>query len=481
MAKGNLARLTALAVATGTLVAVGTAPAGAAVSTDRVFSATSTGAVLRVEINLPAGVPGVVPQRIVQDIVLSDGGARTGESAAAVGNAFLGRNGSVPALQNLLNGKAESTLSNAASSYSLAKVPTNPLGLTGGLLQADSKVADPNVDGVVSSSASSIASLQLKGSGALGAVLAPVEAVLAQALGATAAAPTKSAAAPAEAVTTTVTDVLGTALDALDGVTSDRSAPVSDTTRAAVDTLTGTINALLADLNTQVLNISASDSLLDVGLVQSSQQVTRKAGTVTSQVNNKLVGIDVLGGLVKVSGIESNALASLGQAGASNADANATILKAQVGDLLSLEVANTLRAQLGGTVGKAIPADVVKTVNDALATVTTLLANTLGLRPPAQATATKSATVDEATAKVSAAELVINPPALNLAAPLLSIGFVPAEATVKAQSVTATPLTQTPTAVPVSLPRTGGEEALAALAITMIGGALVIRRRRATV
>ena len=482
MAKGNLARLTALAVATGTLVAVGTTPAGAAVSTDRVFSATSSGAVLRVEINLPAGVPGVLPQRIVQDIALADGAARTGGAAAAIGNAFLGQNGNVPVLQDLLNGKQQSTLDNAGTPYSLAEVPANPLGLTGGLMRATSKVGNPNVDGVLSSSTSSIASLELKGSGALGAVLAPVEAVLAQALGATAAAPagSKSGASPVAPVTTTVTQVLGTALDALDDVTSDASAPVSDQTRAAVDTLTATINTLLADLNKQVLNISATDTLLDVGLIESSQEVTRQAGTVTSQVNNKLVGIDLLGGLVKVSGIESRALASLGDNGASDADANATILKANLGDLVSLELADNLKAQLGGTLGQALPADVLSTVNGAVAQVTTLLGETLGLQAPTQSTISESKSADEASASATAAVLVLDP-LRNAAAPLLRIGFVPAEATVKAQSVTSTPVTIPQGDTPVSLPRTGGELPLAALAITLMGGAMVIRRRRATV
>ena len=479
MAQGHFARLTALALATGTLVAVGAAPAGAAVDTERVFSATSSGAVLRVEINLPAGVPGVVPQRIVQDIVLSDGAARTGSSAAAVGNAFLGQNGNVALLQGLLDGKAESTLDKAAAPYSLANVPANPLGLTGGALQATSAVRNPNVDGTISESASSIVNLELKGSGALGAVLAPVEAVLAQALGATAAAPTRDAAtAPVAGVTTTVTDVLGTALDALDSATQGTSAPVSDQTRAAVDTLTASINQLLTDLNKQVLNISASDTLLDVGLVESTQSVTRNAGTVTSSVNNKLVGVDLLGGLVNVSGIESSAKASLGNNGASDADANATVLKAKVGDLISLQIADTLRAQLGGTVGNALPPAVLATVNDALAQVTTLLANTLGLQNPTQSKVSESATPDSASASASAAVLVVNPPALNLSAPLLRIGFVPAEATVKAQSTT--PSTQVTLDTPVTLPRTGGEEALAAVAISLIGGALVIRRRRAT-
>lgn len=481
MAKGNLARLTALAVATGTLVAVGTTPASAAISTDRIFNATSSGAVLRVEVNLPAGVPGVLPQRITQDIVLADGAARTGDAMAAVGNAFLGQNGNVAALQQLLDGKTQSTLDKAGEPFSLLEVPANPLGLTGGVLQTDSKVANPNVDGTISSATSSVAGLELKGSGALGAVLAPVEAVLAQALGATAAAPAggSTVAAPVAGVTQTVEGVLGTALDALDAVTSDASAPVSDTTKAAVETLTSSINALLTDLNLQVLNISASDTLLDVGLVESSQSITRKAGTVTSQVSNKLVGVDLLGGLITVDGIESSALASLGEGGASDADANATILKAKVGDLLSLEVADTLRAQLGGSVGSAIPASVVNTVNDALAQVTTLLAATLGLQNPTQSSISETKTADEASASASAAVLVINPPALNLAAPLVRIGFVPAAANVKAQSVTSTPIT--PTSFPTSLPRTGGEEALAALAITMIGGALVLRRRRATV
>jgi hypothetical protein len=52
--------------------------------------------------HLPAGVPGVLPQRIVQDIVLADGAARTGSAAAALGNAFIGQNGNVAALQDLL-------------------------------------------------------------------------------------------------------------------------------------------------------------------------------------------------------------------------------------------------------------------------------------------------------------------------------------------------------------------------------------------
>ena len=476
MAQRQLARLTALALATGTLVAVSTAPAGAAVTTERVFTTASSGAVLRVEINLPAGVPGVLPQRILQDIVLSDGAVRTGSSAAAVGNAYVGQNGNVAALQNLLKGSAESTLDKAAAPYKMLEVPANPLGLSGGALRAESAVANPNADGVLSSSASSIASLQLKGSGALGAVLAPVEAALAQALGATAGAP--AGGATAAPVTTTVTDVLGTALDALDQVTKDASAPVSDQTRAAVETLTNTINTLLDDLTRQILNISASDTLLDVGLVESTQRVTRSGGTVTSQVTNKLVDVDILGGLVDVSGIQSRALASLGDGGAADADADATALKAKVGDLVSLELANDLRAQLGGAVGAAIPPAVVAVVNDALAQVTTLLTSTLGLQDPKQAQTFESATADEARAVTSAAVLVLDP-LRTPATPLLRIGFVPAEATVKAQSVTSTPLT--PGTTPVSLPRTGGEEAMAAVAFMLIGGALVVRRRRATV
>lgn len=477
MAKRHLARLTALALATGTLVAAGTAPAGAAVTTDRVFDATGTGAVLRVEINLPAGVPGVVPQRIVQDIVLADGAVRTGSSAVALGNAFLGQSGNVPALQELLAGKAQANLSKTADQYSLLEVPANPLGLTGGVLRASSEVADPNVDGTLSTSSSSITSLELKATGALGAVLAPVEAVLAQALGATGAASAGQTAATTVApVTTTVTDLLGNALDTLDAVTNDASAPVSDTTRSAVELLTAEINALLTDLNAQILNISASDTLLDVGLVESGQSVTRKAGTVTSSVNNKLVGIDLLGGLINVSGIESAAVASLGDNGASSADANATILKAQVGDLISLELADGLRAKLAGTVGGAVPPAVVTTINDTLAQVTTLLASTLGLQNPTQATTSKSASPNHATAKVEAATLVLDP-LKNPAAPLLRIGFVPAEATVKAQSFTATPVELTQ-----QLPRTGGELPLtAAVATLLVGTALVARRRRATV
>lgn len=477
MAKGHLARLTALAAASGMLLVVGAAPAGAATVTDRVFDATNSGAVLRVTINLPAGVDGVVPQRIVQDIVLTEAAARTGDSAAALGNAFLGQSGSVPALQELLAGKAQANLSKTTDKYSLLEVPANPLGLTGGALLAESAVANPNVDGVISSSSSSITSLELRASGALGAVLAPIEAALASALGVTA--PTDGSGdltTVVEPVTTTVTDLVDGALTTLDGVTNDTSAPVSDATRDAVELLTAELNTLLTDLNAQVLNISNSDTLLDVGLVESSQSVTREAGTVTSSVQNKLVGIDLLAGLINVSGIESAAMASLGANGASAADANATILKAQVGDLVSLELANDLKAKLGGTVGDALPAEVVTALNDTLAQITTLLTSTLGLQNPTQAQAFKSHSADEATARVEAASLVLDP-LKNPDAPLLSIGFVPAEATVKAQSFTATPVQLTQ-----QLPRTGGELPLAgAVATLLIGAALVARRRNATV
>ena len=472
MAQGHLARLTALALATGTLVAVTSAPAAAAPTVDRVFDAASSGAVLRIEVNLPAGVPGVLPQKVVQDVVLADAAARTGSAATALGNAFLGSGGTVPVLQGLLDGKAQASPAKTKDSYSLVELPANPLGLTGGVLRAVSEVSsDLDADGVLASSGSSVASLQLPAAGALDAVLAPLQDSLEAALGAT----TRSATdggSPVAPVTTTVEDVLGTVLDTLDEVTSDASAPVSDATRAAVEQLTGEINNLLADLNTQVSLLGANDALLDIGLIQTTQSITKSAGTTTSTVENELAGISLLGGLVSVEGITSLATASLGANGASASDAKASLLKANIADLINVELTDQLEVLLGGAVGSALPADVLGAVNDAVAQINGLLASTLGLSVN-QATSEKTATSDNASAKVNAASLVLNP--LQAAEPLLAIGFVPAEARVSAQSIASSPVT-----APVSLPRTGGETTLAIVAMSMIGGALVLRRRRVT-
>lgn len=475
MAQGHLARLTALALATGTLVAVSAAPASAAPAVDRVFDAASSGAVLRIEVNLPAGVPGVLPQKVVQDVVLADAVARTGDSATALGNAFLGAGGTVPVLQGLLDGKAQASPSKTKDSYALVELPENPLGLTGGVLRAVSEVS-PNLaaDGTLASSTSSVASLTLPAAGALDAVLAPLQDSLEAALGATTRSATgDSGTSPIAPVTTTVEDVLGTVLDTLDEVTSDASAPVSDATRAAVEQLTAEINNLLADLQLQVSLLGANDALLDVGLIETTQSISKAAGTTTSSVRNELAGISLLGGLVSVEGITSSAIASLGANGASSADAKASLLKANIADLINVELTDQLELLLGGAVGSALPAEVLGAVNDAVAEVNGLLASTLGLSIN-QATSEKSSSADSASAKVNAASLVLNP--LQAAEPLLAIGFVPAEATVKAQSIAATPV-----AAPVSLPRTGGESALAALAVSLIAGSLVLRRRRATV
>lgn len=475
MARGTLARLTALALATGTLVAVGTAPASAAApSVERLFDASTSGAVLRIEVNLPAGVPGVLPQQIVQDVVLADAAARTGSAATALGNAFIGSDGTVPVLQGLLDGKAQASPAQPRAEYALLDLPENPLGLTGGVLKAVSEVAtDMNADGTLASSTSSIASLQLPAAGALDAVLAPLQDALNAALGATAGTDGPAAGgSPVAPVTTTVEDVLGTVLDTLDEVTSDASAPVSDATRDAVAQLTAEINGLLSSLTTQVATLGANDALLDVGLIETTQSVTKKAGTATSTVENELAGISLLGGLVSVDGITSVATASLGDAGASAANAEATLLKANVADLVNLELTDQLEVLLGGAAGAALPAPVLDAVNGAIAQVNGLLASTLGLSV-IQAEATEAATADSAKATVNAATLVLDPLG-NAEAPLLRIGFVPAEAQVVAQSVTR------PVTTPVSLPRTGGELPLAAAgAVLIVGAALVARRRRA--
>ena len=68
--------------------------------------------------------------------------------------------------------------------------------------------------------------------------------------------------------------------------------------------------------------------------------VSRAAGVVTSNVTNKLVDISALGGLITISGLESQASAALGNGvskAAPKAVGSSSLLKVNAADLLTVE------------------------------------------------------------------------------------------------------------------------------------------------
>src|SRR5262249_6697318 len=99
---GRVARLTALALATGTLVAAGAGTAGATATDKTIYTASGGGSVIRLTVNLPVAVPGI-GNTLTQDLVITGSNVRTGDAAAAVTHSILGANGNVPVVSGLLD------------------------------------------------------------------------------------------------------------------------------------------------------------------------------------------------------------------------------------------------------------------------------------------------------------------------------------------------------------------------------------------
>ena len=116
------AKLTALALATGTLVVAATGSAGAApVAVPDVFGGAAKGSSIHIEINLPVAVPvpglGTV-QSIIQDVSVVDGNAAKDlATVTSVAKAVLG-NGNVAILNQVLGKTATSSLTTVRSQKS---------------------------------------------------------------------------------------------------------------------------------------------------------------------------------------------------------------------------------------------------------------------------------------------------------------------------------------------------------------------------
>jgi len=495
---GRVARLTALALATGTLVAAGAGTAGAATADKTTFTASGGGSVIRLTVNLPsqlAALTGAVglPQSLTQDIVLTGGVVRTSD-LQAIATSTLGANGNVPVLKDLLDKSVTASFGkNSTANYSLL-----PAELKNGLagfginlkaLELDSKVNNPAVDGAVSHSLSTVTDLTVgDGTGVLNTLLdalsSQVTAILDTALGTQTAGQTGNLGGVTAPVTGTVTGLVGSLTAQLDALTQNTTKPLSDAAKAAVQTVIDQLNALPNVLSQKLTAAAADTSLLHIGLIESEQAVDRAAGVVTSTSSNKLVGVSVLGGLVTVDGLTSQASAALGN-GVSEATADKgqnAILKISVKDVLTATLGSNLGIDLTSNV---LPAEVTSAVQDAVNQVTGLLNSVLGATLTQTKVGSQIETANHAASSVSAARLVVNPtlPGLGTALfdkPLLDISFVPAEAdVVKANAAVPPTVTPGTAATKHQFARTGANFGLTApIAVSLMGLAVVARRRR---
>ncbi|MDQ1374561.1 MAG: hypothetical protein QOJ09_1899 [Actinomycetota bacterium] len=476
---GRAARLTALALATGTLVAAGAGGAAAATSTSKLtnqIQALGNGAVVHLHIALPASVPGV-GQIIDQYISTTDGTVTTVTNLGAKSVGTIGK-GQVPIISDLLAGQAVSDLAGKHSD-SVALVDQDNLaglGLTLKALVAKSNVKAPNLNGVVSHSESTVASVKLGTLTlpALSKTTDTVQSTLGTVLG--------TVDTTTNTATDTIAGVVKTATATLDAATNNASAPVSDTVKTAVATVKTQLDTLIATIQSAINGLTAGTGLIDLGVMKSSQTITRQGMAVTSSVENSLAGLSLLGGLVSVDALASQASATAGgKPGTASVLHTPGVLTVHVADALTLKIGKTI--ELTGSLGSALPPALQDTVNSTLTTVLGLLRDTLGLDfQPGTAVESVAKDGTSAATTVSAAKLILNPPVIASLLPkgekLLTVELVGAQAAVGDRLIAQGAAPSTPVTIQ-SLPRTGANLPLTAtIATGLMGLAFVARRRR---
>lgn len=495
---GRVGRLTALALATGTLVAAGASTAGAATPITTTYTTQGGGSVIHLEVNLPVAVPGL-PQQLVQDIVMTGTTTRSGQDPAAIANAFLGQaSNNIPVVSDLLNMNSTAEYGKPSSGNQNFAEKLSGLGISGELLALQSLTSNPNVAGATATGHSAIADLRIDGAQNLN-LQALLDALAGQLSGllSTVKLPVSATSVDGTVAntTTTVTGLLtnlsNQVADLADSTTSGASAPLTQVQRDALDKVAGLLNALPGAITGQLKATAADTSLLHVGLIQSTQNVTRQANSVTSATNNVLTDISVLGGLVTVEGLKSEASATLGDsvsAASPKTTTKSSLLHVNAADVLDVDITGDLQAVLASGV---LPAEVTSAVNGVLAQVTSLVNGLLGAHLEFGKVTENVETADRAAATVSAATLTIDPQnpitgarLLPMDGPLVRIDFVPATAEVVKGQATAPPTVVVPPAQPGATPdqalaRTGVELPLTgAVAATLLGLAAVARRRR---
>ncbi|HVE98465.1 MAG TPA: hypothetical protein VNA12_04725 [Mycobacteriales bacterium] len=457
-------RLTALALATGTLVVAGTGSAGAAtVAVPDVFGGKAQGTAIHIEVNLPVAIP--VPglgtiTGLVQDISFTEG--TTNKDVTSVlsnAKAVLGNGMLTP-----LNIVSEASLTGKPSdSKSLVSIPVNPL-ISGGIGTITSSVSpETATSALTSTSSSSLASLRI-GLGGLTDSL-PLKTDLDAAL--------NTVQSTVDATQGTLSSTINTALDTLNEVSAGATAPVA----AQVEAVEQQLTTLLDQLQGTLANLTADSDLLSLSLLESSNTITRKGDMVEARALSAIGGLDILAGLVHVDAIKTESFSAVnGLKGSAAADSLTTVLGLKVADVLDLKLTDK---GLSGTVaGQALPTAAQDAVNTVISSVNGLLA-TAGVNI---VYGQKTSSVDPAGRTASSSSqgvgIVVNPPVLGLAKPLLAVQLVPAGTAVNAARL-AKPAPVTPRVnTPRSLPRTGAPETVAIVGAGLVATAAVVSRRR---
>lgn len=475
MAKFNSrgARLTALALATGTLVVAGTGSAGAnPVAVPDVFGGTARGTAIHIEINLPTAIPANVPvigglTSLVQDISFTEGNTAKGVApkAVSVAKATLG-NGNVVVLSDVLGKKVVSSLDGAPSADDA--ILAQDIGLMKiGVGQIHSNVApDSATTGLTSSSSSALTDLHI----GLAGLNLPMKTELTNVL--------ETLNTTVDGAESTLGTTLDSALDVLNQAADGAAAPVVAQIQAVKQQLISLVDMLRSTIG----GITADTNLVDLGLLKSTENITRAGSMVTAKATSEVVGLNILNGLVKLDGVKTESVSSAnGVKGAAAADTLTTIAHLSVADKLDLKL--TKDGLSGSLLGDELPA----VAQDAVQTVISTVNGVLALAGVQIIQGKTEKSVDPAGKFASSSSegvgIVVNP--LKAAKPLVLVQLVPAGTAVNAAHSPKNPQVAVPQIknpdTTGTMPRTGAELPLFAILGTGLAGAALVARRRRTV
>jgi hypothetical protein len=445
----------AVAVAAGTMLATAV-PAGAAGSAGPAFYSGATGGdVVQVAIHLPTALPGL-PNPLAIGLISAAGNAvhdsvdhhyaSTAFAGLASGSLVQGSNAPLAALG--LGRSLQASLADPAPADSaLAAIPANPLanGALGLLHALVHPVDESNL------SSANLAHVNV--------------AKLAELLPSSALTQLNNTFTQTvePAVNNAVNQVLGT-LNSLAG---------QDPT-GTVSSIASTVQQIKNELPSVLTNLE-NTSLVSLDALDANQSIQRVADGAESQAHVKLIGVDILGGLVKVDGFTSDAEAfANGVAGDARASYNPVVARAEIGNgvLGATLGANGLNLTVPG-----LPNSVSQQVNAALkqlqAALNSLLAN-LGVSVhPAAGSSYAAPDGTYATATGSALTITVADVLSPKSAPLVQVKLGGTTASTRAKQLQVASYTPPKhlAFTGANLPLTGG------IAVALLASAAVLRRR----
>lgn len=476
-------RAAALGVVTATMLAVGAAPAGAATTPTATqnYLASAGGSALDLSVYLPVDVPGLtVNHHLDLTISLTNGTATLNSATRQISTTAQLANTTSPVLAGVLDRNTAANRGSAPERNSVLGPEALPGGLgTVAIGPVFSAAGHLTSGAIVAQSSSSLADLTLVPTGlpALAGVTKTLTTTVTQALG--------TAGSTASGATTTLTGAVNTAVNQLNSATSGAAAPVVQAVQGVESSLTGA----LASVQTTLSSLSAAPALLTLSAVDQNHEVSRSGTAITSASSAGIGNLNVLGGLVSLSGLGSSVVST---AGGVPGSARVTFPAQPV---LRLSVANNALVFLIDSTGlhlqgalSAIPPTLQSTVNGALGDLTSLLNQIAGVAVTyGKGTSTAAPNGTFASGQISPTTVTITPAALK---PLLPAGapyfmqasLVPVHAAVTDQLVAAAAALPVAAVTPHALAFTGADLPLSgAVATALLGigvGLSLVRRRR---